>query len=97
MAKRTGLATLNSIAEDHPDGGLKVTLPESVRDSLPVMRALHHRVVDVIADHGLVQWLVNDVETRLATLTYEIVGDFVTDLVREAKAAARKSPKPDPT
>jgi hypothetical protein len=61
------------------------------------MRALHHRVVDVIADHGLVQWLVNDVETRLATLSYEIVGDFVTDLVREAKTAARKSAKPDPT
>ena len=97
MAKRTGSATLNSIAEDDPEGGLTVTLPESVRNSLPVMRGLHHRVVDIIADHGLVEWLVHDVEMRLATLSWEIVGDFVTDLVREAKAGARKSAKRDPT
>ena len=95
MAKRTGLATLNSIAQEDPEGGLTVTLPKSVRNSLPVMRGLHHRVVDVMGDHGLVEWLVHDVETRLATLSYEIVGDFVTDLVREARAAARK--KRDPT
>ena len=97
MAKRTGLATLNSIAERDPKGGLTVTLPKSVRDSLPVMRGLNHRVVDVIADHGLVEWLVVDVEMRLTTLSCHIVGDFVTDLVRQAKAGARKSAKRDPT
>ena len=86
MPKRTGLNTLNAIAEEEPEGGLTVKLPESVRGNLRVMRWLHHRVVDVMADHGLVEWLVHDVETRLATLSFEIVGDYVTDLIREAGA-----------
>ena len=97
MAKRTGLATPNSIVDEDPAGGLTVTLAQSVRDNLPVMRGLHHRVVDVMADRGLVQCLVYDVETRLAALSEQIVGDFVTDLVREARAGARKSAKRDPT
>ncbi len=86
MAKRTGLNILNSIAEEDPEGGITVKLPESVRGNLRVMRWLHHRVVDVMADHGLVECLVHDVEARLGTLSFEIVGDYVTDLIREAGA-----------
>ncbi len=86
MAKRTGLSTLNAMVQEDPEGGFKVTLPESVRGNLRVMRWLHHRVVDVMADHGLVEWLVYDVEARLATLSFVIVGDYVTDLIREAGA-----------
>ncbi|UCC32350.1 MAG: hypothetical protein JSU86_08715, partial [Phycisphaerales bacterium] len=92
-----GLDTLNSIAREDSEGGITVTLPECVRGNLRVMRWLHHRVVDVMADHGLVEWLVYDVEARLKTLSFEIVGDYVTDLVREAKVAAKKSAKRNPT
>ncbi len=74
------------MVQEDQAGGFKVTLPESVRGNLRVMRGLHHRVVDVMADHGLVEWLVYDVEARLATLSFVIVGDYVTDLIREAGA-----------
>ena len=91
--KRTGLGTLNAIARDDEEGQMTVTLPECVRGNLNVMRWLHHRVVDVMADHGLVEWLAHDVEMRLTTLSSEIVGDYVQGLVREAKGSAVKSRK----
>lgn len=69
-----------------------MTLPECVHSNLCVMRWLHHRVVDLMADHGLVEWLVHDVEMRLRTLTLEVVDDYLTDLVREAKTAASDYP-----
>ena len=97
MARQIDHDTPNSIVQEDPEGGLTVTLPTSVHGNLPVVRGLYHRVVDVIADHGLVEWLVYDVETRLAALSEQIVDDFVTDLLREAKASARNSAKRDPT
>ena len=95
--KRTRLDVLSEIAQEDKEDGIKVTLPESVRSNLRVMRRLHHRVGDFMADHGFVEGLVHDVERRLTVLSFAIVGDYVTDLVREARVATRKrkgSPAP---
>ena len=93
--KRSRLDLLSEIAQEDDEGGIKVRLPESVRDDLRVMRRLHHRVVDFMADHGLLEGLVHDVEARLTVLSFAIVGDYVTEMVREAKASAKTPAKRD--
>ncbi len=90
--KRTGLGTLNDVTREDEEGGITVTLPESVRGNLGLMRRLNHRVVDIIADHGFVEWLVHDVERRLAVLSADVMHDFTKDLVREARAAPAAEP-----
>ena len=96
MPKKTALEALDSIAlaDEEEVGDFKVKLPDSVRGNLRVMRWLHHRVVDVMADQGLVDWLVHDVEARLTSLRFEIVHYYVTDLLREARASVKTSTKP---
>ncbi len=88
--KRTGMGTLNDITREDEEGGIKVTLPESVRGNLALMRRLNHRVVDIIADRGFVEWLVHDVERRLAVLSADVMHDFTTALVREARSGPRR-------
>ena len=92
--KRTGLGTLNAVAREDDEGGIKVTLPESVRGNLGLMRRLNHRVVDIIADYGFVDWLVHDVERRLTVLSADVMCDFTTALVRAARAAPPPSAAP---
>ncbi len=94
--KRTRMDVLDEIVQEDEEGGLKVRLPESVRGDLRVMRRLHHRVVDLMADIGLLEGLVHDVEARLTVLSFAIVGDYVTEMVREAKASSKTSAKGDP-
>ena len=91
--KRTRMDVLNEIVQEDDKGGFKVRLPESVRGDLRVMRHLHHRVVDLMADIGLVEGLVHDVEGRLKVLSFAIVGDYVMEMVREARASSKTSPK----
>ena len=93
--KRSRMDVLSEIVQEDEEGGLKVRLPESVRGDLRVMRRLHHRMVDFMADHGLLEGLVHDVEARLTVLSFAIVGDYVTEMVREARAATSK-PKESP-
>lgn len=96
MAKRrTRLDRLSEIVDEDDEGGLKVKLPESVRGNLRVMRHLHHRVVDFMADHGFVDGIVHDVEMRLTVLSFAIVGDHVLEMVRDARASAKTSTKLD--
>ena len=74
----------NPIAVEDPDGGYAVRLPDSVRDDLEIMRKVAHRVVDEVADRGLLSWLPHTVENNLATLADDIIGEFVLNLVNEA-------------
>ena len=91
--KRTGMGTLNDIAREDEEGGITVTLPDSVRGNLALMRRLNHRVVDIIADYGFVDWLVHDVERRLAVLSTDVMCGFTTALVREARTATKQAGK----
>ncbi len=93
--KRTRMDVLDEIVQEDEEGGFKVRLPESVRGDLRVMRRLHHRVVDLMADIGLVKGLVHDVEARLSVLSFAIVGNYVTEMVREARASSKTPAKGD--
>jgi hypothetical protein len=48
------------------------------------MRKMAHRMVDEVADRGLLSWLLHTVETNLGALTDDIIGEFVFNLVNEA-------------
>lgn len=89
--KRIDTDTLNPITREDDDGGIKVTLPDSVRGNLRLMRRIHHRVVDIMADYGFVDFLVHDVEARLGILSADITCDFVKDLIREARAQGKEA------
>lgn len=83
MAK-TKTKEVNPIAVEDPDGGYAIKLPESVRDDLEIMRRVAHRMVDEVADRGLLTWLLHTVEENIGTLTDDIIGEFVLNLVNEA-------------
>ena len=83
---RKALPEGNPIAVYDPEGGYTIHLPDSIRKNLAAMRQLNHQMVDLIADYGLIDWLVHDVEMRLMTLADDILGDFVLALVKNAKA-----------
>ncbi len=65
------------IARGDGKGGVKVTLPKSARTDLCVMRQLQHRVVDMMADHGLVASLAYDADRNL-TLLDRLSGDSIS-------------------
>lgn len=75
---------VNPIAVEDRDGGYAVKLPESVGDDLEVMRKVAHRMVDEVADRGLLGWLLHTVEENLGALADDIIGEFVLSLVNEA-------------
>ena len=85
---------VNPIAVEDPDGGYTVKLPDSVRDDLEIMRKVAHRMVDEVADRGLFSWLAHTVENNLATLTDDIIGEFVLNLVNEATGKKEVPAKP---
>ena len=85
--KKTETDPPSWIAGDDPEGGIFVTLPEAVRTNCDVMRWLYHWVVDAMADHGHVKWMVDDVQERLGHLGADIVDTSLSDLVRQARAA----------
>ncbi|UCC31518.1 MAG: hypothetical protein JSU86_04420 [Phycisphaerales bacterium] len=76
--------TDNPIAVEDPNGGYAVKLPKSVRNDLEMMRKVAHRMVDEVAERGLLSWLLETVEENLGTLTDDIIGEFVLKLVNEA-------------
>ncbi len=86
--------TDNPIAVEDRDGGYDVKLPESVGDDLEVMRKVAHRMVDEVADRGLLSWLLHTVETNLGALTDDIIGEFVLNLVNEATGKKDVPAKP---
>ncbi|UCC31156.1 MAG: hypothetical protein JSU86_02545 [Phycisphaerales bacterium] len=70
-----------------------MTLPESVRGNPDMLRRLHHRIVDIVADGGFVETLANEAESRLGALSSHMAAEYVLDLLTEAHAWARKSKK----
>ncbi len=74
--------------------GAGVGLPKAVCKDVEVMRWLYHWVGDTMADRGYTDLLVIDVQARLASLTLDIVSDYVTELMKEAMAATKQSGQP---
>ena len=86
MARREAGRSLSE-AIVRMDGDCEVALPTWVRNNMPALRWLHHRVVDLMAKHGHADLMVQDVEDRLAVLSCDMVDDTVNDLIREARDA----------
>ena len=75
-------------AEDNR-GRIHVVLPDKVRRNYALMRRLHHRVVDLLAEKGMLDHFADDVEERLSSLSVKIVSDFVAKLLNEARPAKK--------
>ena len=94
MAKKLpSFKELDSIVHEDPEGGPSLTLPESVRGNVGVVRYIHDQLVDFMSNHRLAKSLLHDMEMRLTVLSFAIVGEYVIDLVRQARAATRKPKK----
>ena len=77
-------------AEQDFQGRIQVILPVEVRENLTLMLWLHHRVVDLLAETGLLHFLAHDVEERLALLSADITSDYVGDLLHEGEDAVKQ-------
>ncbi len=91
---RTDPDRSNCDAEPRLTSGLRVKLPDSVRDNVRMLRRLHYRLADIMADGGFVEWLAEDAEMRLEALSSHMVGGYVSGLVNEAVFVPRKRKKP---
>ncbi len=74
-------------AEEDAKGRIDVILSATVRQNRDLMVRLHHRVVDLLAEKGLIDYFADDVQERLTALGTDIISDFVADLTSEAEAA----------
>ena len=90
MAKKPRLSPVVALhAMEDDRGRIHVVLPQEVRRNHAVMRQLHHRVVDLLAEKGMLSQFANDVEERLSSLSAKIVSDFVAKLLNEARPAKK--------
>ncbi len=76
-----------------PTGRVRVTLPESFRDNKSRLRRLNHLVVDIMADRGFVNSLVDDAEMRLEVLSTDAAAHYVLGLLGQAYSPRTKSKK----
>ncbi|MCP4248939.1 MAG: hypothetical protein GY778_18000 [bacterium] len=80
-------------AEEDAKGRIDVILSATVRQNRELMVRLHHRVVDLLAEKGLIDYFADDVQERLTALGTDIISDFVADLTSEAEAAVTWQPQ----
>ena len=57
------------------------------------VRLLGHRVVDLLCDTGRHDWLAGSLGVDLAALCEDVIRDYVTDLIDEARAARKEVPR----
>ena len=85
-------------AEEDEKGRLDVTLPEDVVRDKTLMNRLHHRVVDVLVENGLLCYFTRALEEQLAALGADVLSDFIDGLVAECRTKKRKAdPAKKPT
>ena len=72
-------------AEENKHGRIDIILPEDVMQDRPLMLRLHHRVVDLLDENGILGYFADDVEKRLAALGPGIISDFIADLLKESQ------------
>jgi hypothetical protein len=72
-------------AEEDAEGRIDVTLSATIRQDRALMIRLHHRVVDLLAEKGMIDYFADELEERLAALGTDIISDFVADLTSEGE------------
>ena len=92
--KREPIQVVALHAEEDAQGRIEVILSATVRQDRALMVRLHHRVVDLLAEKGLLHDFADDVEERLAALGTDIISDFVADLLSEGQAVVKKAKAP---
>ena len=76
------------------DGDFNITIPDSIGNDVWILRWLYHRIVNVMAQNGHFDLIVQDVEDRLGSLSGELAWEAINNLVAEAYSQ-RKEPNPD--
>ena len=76
-------------AEEDAKGRVRVTLSEPIVRKQRLMRWLHHRVIDLLADNQLLDCFADDLERRIALLSADITSDFVAALLEEGEEAVK--------
>lgn len=76
-------------AEDS-QGRLQVMLPQRVRQDKRLMRWLHHRLVDLLAEDGALSCLDDDVNEQLSLLTVFITSNYIENLLAEGRVAVAR-------
>ncbi len=79
-------------AEEDAKGRVRITLSALVVRKQRLMRWLHHRVIDLLADHQLLDCFDDDLERRIALLSADITSDFVAALLEEGEEAVKGLP-----
>ena len=92
--KREPIQVVALHAEEDAQGRIEVILSATIRQDRALMVRLHHRVVDLLAEKGLLDDFADDVEERLAALGTDIISDFVADLLSESQAVVKKAKAP---
>lgn len=68
------------------NGSCKVALADWIREDSQMLRSLHHRVVDLLACHRSTNWMIRDVEDRLAAMSVDLIDAAIGGLIVEAYA-----------
>ncbi len=89
--KREPIQVVALHAEEDAKGRIDVILSATIRQDRALMIRLHHRVVDLLAEKGMIDYFADDVEERLAALGTDIISDFVADLLSEGRAVLEKA------
>jgi hypothetical protein len=92
--KRDPIQVVALYAEENAQGRIDVTLSETTVQNKALMVRLHHRVVDLLAEKGLLPYFADDVEARLAALGTDIISDYIADLLRDAEPVVKVGKKP---
>ena len=76
-----------------PGCAVEIEFTDAVTNEPETVRRLAHRVVDLLADNGRNDALAESVAGNLGYLVDDFVIDKVTDLLDEARAAAKEAPR----
>ena len=66
------------------EGDCELTLPDCVCKDVQLLRRLHHKVVDLMADNDHTAWMIRDIEMCLGSLTSDLFRDAVRAIIAEA-------------
>ncbi len=94
--KRKPLQVVALHAEEDAQGRIEVILSATIRQDRALMVRLHHRVIDLLAENGLLDDFADDVQERLTALGADIISNYVADLLSDSQAAMQPAKKPRP-
>ena len=77
-------------AGEDAKGRIQVRLSQPIVQKKRLMRWLHHRVIDLLADYGLLDFLDKDLEDRLSLLCADITSDYVSEMLKEGEKAVKQ-------